>query len=127
MTDVSSLLKNRLKTHNLIYTLEAEIKAIINKIPKNDLLRLSTDITLLVANYVENHIKNTQIDKKALTIEIINDVYNLTDDEKKIVSEQIDFLISTGQIKKDSLTTVIASNMKSYVKSFFLKTSTPTT
>ena len=34
MTDVSSLLKNRLKTHNLIYTLEAEIKAIINKIPK---------------------------------------------------------------------------------------------
>ena len=88
---------------------------------------MSTDITLLVANYVENHIKNTQIDKKALTIEIINDVYNLTDDEKKIVSEQIDFLISTGQIKKDSLTTVITSNFKSYVKSFFLKTSTQTT
>ena len=66
-------------------------------------LRTEIELTNYICNLVENEInkqKTNKIDKKELVLMIFIKLYNLNDDEKTLVSKQIDFLFNNKLIKK---------------------------
>ena len=97
-------LKNSIKAHvkysgilrGIVDKLTAEIPDILD-------LKLSPELTSLVANTVEATIPNGNkynIDKKKLVTDILDKIFNLSEDEKKQISVQIDFLFDNGKILK---------------------------
>jgi hypothetical protein len=109
-------LTGNIKKHELIYSTVSCIVELVKKIPRHELLKLSHDITKYVACLIENRIsKKYNVDKKQLCIQILTEIYELNDEEKLHIENQIDFLLSIGKIKK-------ISNSKLayiYLKSFF--------
>jgi hypothetical protein len=74
-------------------------------------------VTLIVANLIEELIQNNskyKIDKKALTICILTDIFELTDEEQSRVAEDIDFLHESKQIKRYSRLAAVCSRMSAF-------------
>jgi len=110
----------KLKYHQITYdTIELAEKA-VKAIPKSDLLRLSTDVTALVGCIVEDGIpKKCNVDKKAITTQILNDIYTLTETEQEVIGEQIDYLLSIGKIKRTSSVKLVKQFSAKLINSFF--------
>jgi hypothetical protein len=65
--------------------------------------RNSNEFLLLILNLIEHLIvKKDKISKKELALEIINDIFNLTEIERNNVDSNIEFLWSNKNIKKVS-------------------------
>ena len=98
------------------------IKTIVDKIkliPFYEQLKNDIEITEHVCNLVENTIVNNKssrpIDKKQLVIKIMVQLFNLNSDtERKIIDQQIDYLINNKMIKKITLGAKILKSAKSY-------------
>jgi hypothetical protein len=109
-------LSGNMKKHDLIYSTVLLIVDIVKKIPRYELLKVSHEITQYVACLIENRIsKKYHVDKKQLCIQILTEVYDLNDDEKLLIENQIDFLISINKIRKIPRSKL----MYLYIKSFF--------
>ena len=85
-----------LKLHYTYETLLADIVKELQKIPNLEQLRMNPELTKMLCSVVEQvcvskSIKG-KIDKKTLVIEIFNKLFNLTEDEQKKVSDDIDFI-----------------------------------
>jgi len=66
--------------------------------------RNSNEFLLLILNLIEHLvIKKNKISKKELALEIINDIFNLTEIERNNVDSNIEFLWSNKNIKKVSM------------------------
>jgi hypothetical protein len=79
------------------------VQKIEDEIPELQNLKLNPEITKLVCNLVEEIIKKGNpfdIDKQQLVLEILKKQFNLTDDEKYQINQQITFLFDNGQIKR---------------------------
>jgi hypothetical protein len=79
------------------------VQKIEDEIPELQNLKLNPEITKLVCNLVEEIIKKGNpfdIDKQQLVLEILTKQFNLTDDEKYQINQQITFLFDNGQNKK---------------------------
>ena len=66
-------------------------------------LRTEIELTNYICNLVENEInkqKTNKINKKELVISVFMKLYNLNDEEKTVISNQIDFLFNNKLIKK---------------------------
>lgn len=114
-------LKGRVKKHHQVFSAVAKAESTIKALPKYELLKLSTDITRIVGNIVENKVPaSCNVDKKALAIQILTDIFNLTETEKLTISEQIDYLISVGKIKKKTLCRRLRNYLLKLVSSVFL-------
>ena len=86
-------------------------------------LRTEIELTAYVCNLVENEIskqKNNKIDKKELVISVFVKLFNLSDDEKLLISNQIDFLFNNKMIKKVPL---IEKTLKTFSAWLFKKLS----
>jgi hypothetical protein len=100
--------KNKLKSHNIYFTLLNQIVDLIRKIPEYDKIRCETELVRTVCNMIENSSipkKNSdglKINKKQLVMDCLHRVFNYTPQEKEIVSAMIDFLISNKFVKKSS-------------------------
>jgi len=100
--------KNKLKRDQ--YNNELK-KLIIEKVREiDDVAKLKFDNELLkfVCNCVENGLKQKyekkqKTDKKAFVIEIFNDIFGLTEDEKKRLGNNIDFICSNELIENVNL------------------------
>lgn len=98
-------LKNNLLVDSNYVKIKAKIIARLTELSLVDTkYKLCSEFLALVSNLVENLItKKHKIDKKEFVIDIIHTLFVLTDDEKIIVSHNIDFLCSqSGIIKKVS-------------------------
>jgi len=60
----------------------------------------SSDILLLICNLVEHLTRDKKFSKKEIVIDIIDTLFILTDDEKLVISNNIEFLHSNKAIKK---------------------------
>jgi hypothetical protein len=60
----------------------------------------SSDILLLICNLTEHLTRDKKLSKKEIVIDILNTLFLLTEDEKLIVSNNIEFLHSNKAIKK---------------------------
>ena len=97
-------LKNSIKAH-VKYSgiLRGLVSKLTQEIPDLEDLKMSPELTSLVANTVESIINNGNkynIDKKQLVSDVLDKIFNLTDEEKKQIGMQIDFLCDNGNIKK---------------------------
>ena len=78
----------------------------MKEIPDLQELRLSPEVSNLVCNTVESIINcgnKYHIDKKQLVTDVLNKIFNLTDEEKKQVCMQMDFLCDNGNIKNQQI------------------------
>ena len=121
MQDSGITIKNSLEKHTLYYNLlDGIIKKLSTEIKSIDKLRLDPELSLLICNLVENSIKagnKNKIDKKQLAIQILTQIFNLSDSEQVIISQQIDFLIANNKIKKVKMIT----NVKNLLSALLVK------
>jgi hypothetical protein len=114
--------KNKLKSHNIYYTLINQIVDLITKIPEFNKLRCETELVRTVCNMIENSTipkKNSdglKIDKKQLVLDCLQRVFNYNEQEKQIISAMIDFLISNKFVKKLSYYKLSKNFIKKYTK-----------
>ena len=110
-----------LKLHYEVNDIIAKVSLLIKEIPEFQALKFNHDLTLYVLNMIKNLVKSTKkIDVKAVAVQVISKVYNLTEEEEvNILVNQIDYLISSKAVKKIASST-IAFN---YVKKKVLNTS----
>ena len=93
-------LKKRLKKQKIVNS----IVDILKELQPQELVEIKTnpELVLYVCNLVENSFnkcKKRGIDKKIIVLDIINKVTPLTEPEKKIIGDSIQFLHSKGDIK----------------------------
>jgi hypothetical protein len=108
--------------HSIYFGLKQEAIKDIQSIANYEGLKLSQSLTKRVGNYIENNLpKGIVIDKKQLLSEVLNEIFKLTDPEIKIITDQINFLVSSGQIQKIEKTMIskVGSSIYSCGKSFF--------
>lgn len=104
------LSSNLLKLH---YTYESLKKAMcdeLKKIPNLHDLRLSPEITKLICAVIEEvsykskkRKQGGKLNKKTLVIDILNDLFELTEDEQKLVDKDIEFIVDNNLIHRTTL------------------------
>lgn len=95
-------MKNSLKIHSFFHTLKQRIIDILHEqVPDIQKLKMNNELTLFVCNLVENlSPKKSKIDKLNLVVEILDIFFHYTDDDKKVISGQIQFAYDHKMIKK---------------------------
>ena len=91
----------------------------VKLIPLFDQLKNDIELTEHVCNLVENSItgnKNSKpIDKKALVIKIMSQLFSLnSEQEKNVINQHIDYLINNGMIQKIPLSTKILNSLRKW-------------
>ena len=115
-------IKNSIKKHILFFqSLEKISSSIISSIPQVEHLRLDPELTLAISTIVENVIpKKSEIDKKALVVQILDKIFTLTDDEKTLIGSQIDYDYNNNKIIKISKWKIYGKAFSDIIKKFFL-------
>lgn len=112
-------LKNSALNITVENTLIKTISDKIRLIPGYEQLKNDIEITEHICNLVENTITGNNnskpIDKKALVIKIVSQLFNINGDaEKVVISQQIDYLINNNMIQKIPLATKILNSLKNW-------------
>ena len=77
--------------------------------------RNSTEFMLLILNLIEHLVvKKDKINKKELAIEIMTETFQLNDQEKQAVAENIEFLWINKAIKKVSMFKLFCAGVKEW-------------
>ena len=99
--------KNSLESFHQIETLIINAVKKICEIPNVATLKLDIELTCYICNIIENEIisskkkKSTTTDKKVIFFRIIQEIFtSLTEQEKKLLGDQIEYLLENGKIKK---------------------------
>jgi hypothetical protein len=110
-------LKNSLKSHFHYETVKNAIEDELKKIPAlKENFRMSAQLTLMVCDCLEKMISNNKklkIDKKALVVLILGDIFDLTDSERLQIEEQIEFLHDSKAIKAVTIVSKIVYKLNS--------------
>lgn len=114
--------KNKLKRDQ--YNIELK-KLIIEKMKQFDnlgSLKFDNELLKFVCACVENGLnkkyeKKYKTDKKSFVLEIFQDLFNLNEDEKKRLSNNIDFVISNELVEKVNVVKKLSVLGFNYVKS----------
>lgn len=96
-------LKNSAKSIALKSRIQKDIVDKWSSVPDLMNLKNNQEFTELICNLVENMINNNKkkkINKKALVIDIITQLFKSNADERQVISGQIDYLFDNGMIKK---------------------------
>ena len=99
-------------------TLRQLIKDKIISIPNYKDLRLDVELTCFVCNLVENGTtkKGAGVDKKALVLELMTELFSLNVSEQQQVKSQIEYLFSNKMIKKIPFSKLIYGNLLGWIK-----------
>ncbi len=93
----------------------------IQKIPNYQEMKNNLELIRFVCNMLENLITNNneKIDKKQTVIDIISQLFCFfTEDDKKAISNQVQFLFDNKFIKKVSMVKILKKTLISCVKLF---------
>jgi hypothetical protein len=93
-------LTNSLSTHFIENVSKDVISSQIKSIPNYEDLKLNIELTLYVSKIVIKLLKNKNVSKTAneFILEILDNVFVLTEQEKKLISAQVKYLFDTKQI-----------------------------
>ena len=97
--------KNKLKRDQYNNELKKQIIQKMKEFDNLGSLKFDNELLKFVCSCLENSLKpkyekKQKTDKKALVIEIFNDLFNLNEDEKKKLGNNIDFLIGNELVEK---------------------------
>ena len=104
-----------LKLHTEINDIIARVCLLIKEIPEFHLLKGNHDLRLYVLNLVTNMVKSKKIDVEAIVIQVLTKVFELNDTEVAILREQIQYLQSSGAIKRVSNLKLLYNEIKKKV------------
>ena len=111
-------LKSGLRSHYQYETIKNAVEVELAKIPGlKDEFKMDTQLTLMICNILEHMIvnnKKSKIDKKALVVKILSDLFELSDEEKVQIEGQIDFLHDNKQIKTVSLLHNVTAKLSNF-------------
>jgi Rps23 Pro-64 3,4-dihydroxylase Tpa1-like proline 4-hydroxylase len=86
---------------------EAELKEMITtkirEIPTYQALKYDVELTLFICNLIENATKDKNVkkfNKKDFVINVMSELFTLSENDKKILGDQIEFLKANGKIKR---------------------------
>jgi hypothetical protein len=115
--------KNTLGVHQKFNSVISKITEIIKEVPNHQDLKNDPELLLLICNLVENFFytrNKNKIDKRDIVICILDDLYNITDEEKTVYEQQIQFLHNNNQIKKQPLHQIIGHYIIDWLNRRFL-------
>lgn len=119
MSDLSVIaLKNNLLVDAKYNEVKNLIVTRISQLGLTDIkYKLDPEFTTLVCNLVEHLVvKKDKISKKEIAIDVINSMFNLSDDELSLLSKNIDFLCSQHNlIKKASYYKLFKTGIKEWL------------
>jgi len=95
--------RNGLASFNQIETFIISAVKRIADIPNVATLKLNIELTSFICNIIENEIisKKNKTDKKIIFFRIIQEIFtSLTEQEKKLLGDQIEYLLENNKIKK---------------------------
>jgi len=97
--------RNGLESFNKTETFIISAVAKIAAIPNVATLKLDIELTSYICDIIENEIVSSKsknkTDKKKIFFRIIQEIFtSLNEQEKKILGEQIEYLLENGKIKK---------------------------
>lgn len=97
--------KNKLKKVAQIGEITTSIIQKVQTINNFSELKNDLELLLYICTIIENEIKQNKtksINKKEIVIDILNTLFNISDDEKELFGKNIEFLHSNNLIKKIS-------------------------
>lgn len=101
-----------LQLHYEVNDIIQKVTLMVKEIPEFQSLKFNHDLTLYVLNMVVNMVKSKKIDPKEVALNILSKIFNLNDDEINILSNQIDYLLSTNAVKKISSSILLLEFLK---------------
>ena len=110
-------LKNSLKNLSDLATLKQMVCCKIQSIPNFQTLKGDVELILYACNTLENYhvdISANKIDKKLLIVNAFTELFNLTEDEKVILTNTIQFLFDHCKIKQVEKIVVIGNKLKNW-------------
>jgi hypothetical protein len=111
--------KNSLKQHDFVFSLIKKGKMKVMEIENYQLLKLNQELTKYVSNAIEEEMiasLDQKVDKKEILTEIMKQVFtDLTEDELKILENQVTFLLDNKHIKKKNLLKLVYRFAKSVI------------
>jgi hypothetical protein len=95
--------------------IKAKVVALLTELRLIDCrFKVNPDVILLVANLLENLIKNKKINKKQVLLDIFVQLYNIQAPDRAIIETQIEFLHSNKSIKKLSKFYLFCCSVREY-------------
>ena len=91
-----------LKLHTEVNDIIQRVSLLIKEIPEFHLLKGNHDLCVYVLNLVTNMVKSKTIDVEAITVQVLTKVFELNEMEVGILREQIQYLQSSGAVKRVS-------------------------
>jgi hypothetical protein len=92
-------LKNTLQQHYNLNSIILKLIAFVQKIHSFKDLKLEPELTALVLNIVRDEIQDKSIDQINLVIQVLQQTFNLTPNEIKIIQQQIKYIQSNKLVK----------------------------
>ena len=117
--------KNSLELFNKTETFIISAVTKISAIPNVATLKLDIELTCYICNIIENEItsskKKKDTDKKVIFFRIIQEIFtSLNEQEKKILADQIEYLLENNKIKKVDAVALWFKSVGNWIKSKFV-------
>jgi glutaredoxin 2 len=115
-------LKRSSKKHLKIETTKEKIKQSILSIPKYEKLLMDKEFLNALCNELENTIntKKYNVNKKEILLEIYTEIFQITSDQLKAISDDIEYLFEHGLIRKKSFYKKLLGFSWSFLKALLM-------
>ena len=111
--------KNSLAVASVKSALSASVVERVRAIDDYADLKTCNELLIFICSCVENTVENKKICKKTLVLDIYRKLYDLSDEERAVISKSIDFLCDNSLVKKIPSITKYSSIIGNYLKGKF--------
>lgn len=116
MVDVVDV-KHNLKHDLVFYEIKEKIKQRLTQFPDYAKYKTDTEFLLLACNLIENLIKKSlKVNKKDLCLTIYKEIFQMSDDDIKLVDNNIEFLFNNKKFKKVSYYKLFMTGISEWMK-----------
>jgi len=92
--------KNTLLVAEQKSSVSSAIVAKVQELDNYEKLKFDTELCVFICRCIENALECKKVDKKKLAFEVYDKLFEMSSDDKQIISTLIDFLCSNKLIKK---------------------------
>ena len=103
--------------HHEVNDIIAKVSLTIKEIPEYT-LKLNHDLCVYVLNLVVNMVQSKKLDIPSIVVAIMTKVFSLNEEETTSLNKQIEYLISSGAVKKIGMFKLAFKCLKKKVGNF---------
>ena len=104
--------------HHEVNDIIAKVSLTIKEIPEYSSLKLNHDLCVYVLNLVVNMVQSKKLDIPSIVVAIMTKVFSLNEEETTSLKKQIEYLISSGAVKKIGMFKLAFKYLKKKVGNF---------